>query len=274
MSAAGSAIAWSIAISRQLRPALREGRRVGSDGPDSRRQLRVPSRQQVEQHGRLDNEHACIPTEFARREIVRGARGVRFLDELADPRRRRVTVERMAHLDVAEGGRRKRRLHPDGHDVVLARHGHRLGHARPEGLGVRDDVVGSERPDHRLRVLSLDDGSRPGDGRHRVTRAGLGQHPVGGQTRQLGTHGFGVRDAGDDDDPVGGERRDPVDGALDEGVALTGEIVQELRVAGARERPETRAGAAGRDDGPEVGDRGHAGHLSDGRRGHEEVTPR
>ena len=66
------------------------------------------------------------------------------------------------------------------------------------------------------------------------------------------TTGVAVGLPGDDEHPVGGQRREPVEGRLDQGAPAAGQVVQELRRALPRQRPEPGAGAAGGDHGPEV----------------------
>ena len=50
--------------------------------------------------------------------------------------------------------------------------------------------------------------------------------------------------AGHDEDPGAGQRRQPVDGRLEQRAAAAGEVVEELGAADPRERPQPGAGAA------------------------------
>ena len=74
------------------------------------------------------------------------------------------------------------------------------------------------------------------------------------QVGELGAHGIRVRRPGDDDDPLVGERREPVDGGLEERAAAAGEVEEELGVSGPAQRPQPGPGAARGDDRPEPGD--------------------
>ena len=53
---------------------------------------------------------------------------------------------------------------------------------------------------------------------------------VGAEPGQLRPHGIGVGRPGDDDDPVVGERLEPVDRGLQQGAAAAGEVEEELGV--------------------------------------------
>ena len=84
--------------------------------------------------------------------------------------------------------------------------------------------------------------------------AGSASSSLGSQRGQLLADGVGVRRAGHDDHPLAGQRLDPVEGLLEQAAPGPGEVVQELRVTGPRQRPQACARPAGGDDGPEAGD--------------------
>ena len=67
-----------------------------------------------------------------------------------------------------------------------------------------------------------------------------------------GSYGVTVALPGHHDDPVIHERREPVDGLLQQGPAGPGQVEQELGCTGPRQRPEAGPGAARRHDGPEL----------------------
>ena len=70
-----------------------------------------------------------------------------------------------------------------------------------------------------------------------------------GSVGQLAGHGGGVRDAGDHEDVVrGGQRRQPLDRRLQQRRVGAGQRVQELRVTGPRQRPQTSTAATCGDD--------------------------
>jgi hypothetical protein len=59
---------------------------------------------------------------------------------------------------------------PDRHEVAVRGSHHRLLHASAEALGIHDDVVGGERPEHRLRIARLQHRGGPPDRGHGVAR--------------------------------------------------------------------------------------------------------
>ena len=82
----------------------------------------------------------------------------------------------------------------------------------------------------------------------------------GRQVGQLRDHLLAVRGTGHHQHPLPGGGSDPGDRLLEQRAAGAGQVVQELRGRRPRQRPQPRAGAAGRHDGPEVVDRRHGAH--------------
>ena len=122
----------------------------------------------------------------------------------------------IAGVDVAEPGRRVRRLDADGHQPARARGLDRGGRGGAEGVGLGDDVVGGEGAHDGVGVAGLEQGGGQPDRRHRVARGRLGDHRVCAELGQLGDHRVAVGLPGDDEHPVGRQRRQPVEGGLDE----------------------------------------------------------
>ena len=163
-----------------------------------------------------------------------------------------VDLERRAALDVAEahgglGGR-----DADRRDVPGVGGGDRLGDRRPEQRLARDHVVGGERADDHARLAAFEDRRGEADGGRRVARLAL-EHDVGvGELGQLGLDRGAVGAPGDDHDAlIARERGEPVPRVLEQGLPGSGQVVQELRRVGARERPEAGADAACGDHGVE-----------------------
>ena len=90
-----------------------------------------------------------------------------------------------------------------------------------------------------------------------VVEAGPQGLPVAGQPGKLSPHGIRVRRPGHDDHPVAGQRLEPVNRRLEQRATAASEVEEELGVRGATERPQSRAGATSRHDGPETRDGGH-----------------
>ena len=220
----------------------------------------MPGGQQVEQHPGTDDEHPGVPAVGAGGEISPGHLDRRLLHELLDHERPVVTGERRTLADVAEGGGREGRPDADGDQPVVGRDLRREGHGTVEGLAVADHVVGGERRHHRVRVLTFEQRRGIADRRHRVAGRRLGDDPDGREVGQLGDHLRAMGGAGHHQHPLSGGGPDPVDRLLEQRAPGTGQVVQELRGRRPRQRPETRAGAAGRHHGPEVVDQRHGGH--------------
>ena len=93
-------------------------------------------------------------------------------------------------------------------------------HRVAERVGVGDHVVGGEGAHHGVGVAALEHRGGQPDRGHRVARRRLGEHRVGvdlGQLRRATA--VAVRPPGDDDEPVLRQRRQPVDGALQQRAA-------------------------------------------------------
>ena len=235
----------------QRRPDLVERRGVGGDAAQGGGEARVLLGQEVEEHTGSYDEHAGVPA-VARVDVRRSDLGGGLLDELPDREGARRTVEGVADVDVAEAGRGVGGLDADRHQPARAGGLDRGGRGRAEGVGAVDDVVRGEGAHDGIRVAHLEEGGGQADRGHRVARGRLGDHGVGAQLGQLRDDGVAVRLAGDDEDPVVGQRGQPVVRRLDQGATAAGQVVQELGRALPRQRPEAGAGAAGGDHGPEV----------------------
>ena len=249
---------------RQGGPHLVEPLRRARNRPDPLGNRRVPLLDEFQQHGGSNNEHSCVPTESARRQITRRPPCVGLLDEL-DHRpagRGACDAERHTLADVAEAGGGIRRGDPECDQVSGTRERNRLPHRRMEAIDASDDMVGGERPDHRVRVAGGDHRGRPGNRRHRVTGARLGQQVCRVQPRQLPGHLGRVVAASDDDDALTGQRRQSVPGRLEQRAPGPGEVVEELRGPAPGQRPQARASPTRRDDGPEPGDLARDAHGS------------
>ena len=187
-AAAGSATAWSMAI--LVSPGQISSSRVGlcGDRPQARGQVGVLHGEQVEQHGGPGDEHARVPPVLApRRGTARPCSASGFSTNAATACAVAKPGQRLAELDVAE--RRSRaaparcRSSPAARCAATAA---ASGDARTEGVRVGDHVVGGERAEQRIGIAALDDRRGQADRRHRVPRAGLGDHLVRGQALELG----------------------------------------------------------------------------------------
>ncbi len=266
-AAAGSAIAWSRAIFGSPGHSSSSRVGVGGDRAQRGRELGVPLAEQVEQHRRPDHEHAGVPPVAAGRDVLGGGRHRRLLDELAHGRRAGVAGQLVAEVDVAERRGRERRLDTERDQPVVA------GDLRPRAAPPRRTPRGRgsrgrrRTSPSRRRGPALEDRGREPDGGHRVPGRRLGEDRVRVDLGQLLEDGRrGARR------PVTTTNRSSTSGASRSRVPcsrvrpLAGQVVEELRGRGAGQRPEPGASPAGRDHGPEVVDRGHAGSLGRCRR--------
>ena len=123
-------------------------------------------------------------------------------------------------------------------------------------------------PIDHIRFAVAQHGRRQPDGRRRVSRFGLEHDVRVGEIRQLQLDRGAVGASGDDHDAVGArERREPIPGVAQQRLAGAREIVEELGRVGARERPQPRSDATGRNHAVETIDRpGLLGHALNLRR--------
>ena len=98
-----------------------------------------------------------------------------------------------------------------------------------KAVGVGDHVVGGERAHHGVGVAALEQRGRQADRGHRVARRRLREHGVRAEVRAAGRARPAVRPPGDDQEPVAGQRRQPVDGVPEQRAAAAGQVVEELR---------------------------------------------
>ena len=225
------------------------------DSGQSRIERRVLLGEDVEEGGRLGDEHARVPAVASGIHILTSRARLRLLRECQRPPGRGCAVEpeQLTGLDITVGGGRIAGHDADGDDVTGLRGSDGLVDDETEFVDVRDRMVGGERTDDGVGVLAGDDQGRQSDGGGRVLRGRFGDDLGASDMRQLLGDLVEVTLTGDDPDPVfADDRRDPVPGGLDEAAAEAEDIVEELRRRPARQRPQARSGSAGGDDGVEV----------------------
>ena len=159
-------------------------------------------------------------------QAIGGGDGVGLLGEAQDlaPVGGAGHVGGVSGVDVAEGGRGAGGLDPDGdHPALLGQEGC-LAHGTGEGGPVGHRVVGGEGPDNGVAPVAVgDDGGGQADSRHGVARGGLGKEVVARDVRELVCHGGDVGDTGDDR-RRGGQRRQTLDGVLQEAATDPSEV--------------------------------------------------
>ena len=227
------------------RPDLRHPAGIRREVPQRRCQLRMAVGQEVEQHRRTDDEHAGVPAVLPGVDVAASQLQVRLLDELSHHEGAGMVGEGGAVPDVAERRRRAARGDADRDQPVVARHRHGGVHGLGEGVGVGDDMVGGEGGHHRAGVGELELRGGQADRGHRLTRRGLREDLLGGQLGKLSENGVSMGGPGDYQHPLVAQRHETVDGLLEQGAPAAGEVVQELRRSGSRQRPEPRPRASG-----------------------------
>ena len=177
----GRSRSWSAPATPRRR---RDGSAAMARSPG--RQLGVPLLEQVEQHRGPDDEHACVPAEVARRDVLRRAHGIRLLDELHGVQRGRRSGQapppRGCSRSRSRGGsarcrssRGARRGRPSAASRITA------SKAAVSGM----TWSAANEPITASGSSALDDGGGQPDGGHRVARRRLGQHLLGAEARQL-----------------------------------------------------------------------------------------
>jgi hypothetical protein len=135
----------------------------------------------------------------------------------------------------------------------------RLGDGVVEEVLTADHVVGGERADDHAGLAALEDRGGEADRGGGVARLALEDDVEVLEALQLALDGGAVRATGNDHDAVGArDRREPVPGDAEQGLARAGQVVQELRGVRPRERPQPRADPACRDHAVEAVERGAA----------------
>ncbi len=213
----------------------------------------------LQDRGRLPNEHAAVPVEIARLEILGRLFGVGLLDELLD----QIAVERAflsqppfgVRLNVAEARLRARRLDPKGDQVIL------LGQ-----LGAQCDrlcklrlalhhVIGRQHQHDGFRIAAEQFRGHQRDGRRGIAALRFDDEAVLEiilPLAQLNADRVDLRRVGRDDHaPRGRAIQHPLHRRLDQGIAPhdAEELFREVVPA---ERPESRAAAPGQNDGIQV----------------------
>ena len=245
---------------RQRRPRLLQRVRLGGERAQRGGELRVLQGQQVEQH-RGPARRTCRRSSDSgpRRRTPRPASAAGFS-----------TNSSTAKAPSWPGSGSPSRMYPKpvagwvgSMPIVTSRPSRATAAASAdpvaERVGVGDDVVGGEGAHDRVGVLPLQQRRRQADRGHRVARRRLGEHPARVELGQLGDHGVAMRPAGHDEEALARERRQPVEGGLDHRPARPRQVVQELRRALARQRPQPGPRATGGHHRPE--------RLAHGRRG-------
>jgi len=132
-------------------------------------------------------------------------------------------------VDVAEADRRLVRLDANGGDVSSVGGSNRFANGPHKASVVFDDVIGREGADDDIRLPLHEDCRREADGRARVLRLTLEHDVEIGKLGQIFLDGGTVCAPGDDHNALlTAYRSEAVPGVPQQGIARTGEVVEEL----------------------------------------------
>ena len=226
------------------------------------------ARERGEDRRRREAEHPRVPEIVAGGDVGAGLVDRRLLDEAnRGERRRPVAGDRGAALDVAEARLRMRGTDAERHQRAVLREARGARDRRHERRVIADEVIGRQHEKHDVVAMAaVRPQRRERDGRRRVAAEGFEQvrrafgklvaHPGVGVLRVKVILAVGDGDEFRDT----GQRQRARRGLREQGLAVR-QRHRRFRRRLARQRPQPRAGAAGKDDGNDADGGGGGRHC-------------